>query len=97
PPAPAVEVTEHRIYKGWCEPCQKWHEAPVDFREQVLGQGRIGVRLASLIAYLRTVMACRCANSRMCCGPCMALRLAWENSWNSCIGSGSMRNQCLRV
>src|SRR5229473_4206255 len=56
PPPPAVEVTEHRIYKGWCSGCQKWHEAPVDFSEQVLGQGRIGVRLASMIAYLRTVM-----------------------------------------
>jgi transposase len=56
PPPPPVEVTEHRIYKGWCAGCQKWHEAPVDFSEQVLGQGRIGVRLASMIAYLRTVM-----------------------------------------
>lgn len=56
PPPPAVEVSEHRIYKGWCSNCQKWHEAPVDFSEQVLGQGRIGVRLASMIAYLRTVM-----------------------------------------
>jgi transposase len=56
PPPPKVEVTEHRIYKGWCTGCQKWHEAPVDFSEQVLGQGRIGVRLASIIAYLRTVM-----------------------------------------
>src|SRR5258707_2777944 len=56
PPPPAVEVTEHRIYKGWCTSCQKWYEAPVDFSEQVLGQGRIGVRLSSIIAYLRTVM-----------------------------------------
>jgi len=56
PPPPVVEVTEHRIYKGWCSSCQKWHEAPVDFHEQVIGQGRIGVRLASMIAYLRTVM-----------------------------------------
>jgi transposase len=56
PPPPVVEVTEHRIYKGWCAGCQKWYEAPVDFGEQVLGQGRIGVRLASMIAYLRTVM-----------------------------------------
>jgi transposase len=54
-PAP-VEVTEHRISKGWCAGCQKWQEAPVDFHDQVLGQGRIGVRLASLIATLRTVM-----------------------------------------
>ena len=56
PPPAAVEVTEHRIYKGWCTGCQKWYEAPVNFSEQVLGQGRIGVRLASMIAYLRTVM-----------------------------------------
>jgi len=56
PAPPPVEVTEHRIYKGWCAGCQKWYETPVDFHDQVLGQGRIGVRLASLIATLRTVM-----------------------------------------
>jgi transposase len=54
-PAP-VQVIEHRIYKGWCAQCQKWHEAPVDVHEQVLGQGRIGVRLARIIASLRTSM-----------------------------------------
>lgn len=56
PPPVPVEITEHRIFKGWCAGCQKWHEAPVDLRTEVLGQGRIGVRLASLIATLRTVM-----------------------------------------
>jgi transposase len=56
PPPPPVIVKEHRIYKGWCSNCQKWHETPVDLHEEVLGQGRIGVRLASLIATLRTVM-----------------------------------------
>jgi transposase len=56
PPPPPVEVTEHRIYKGWCSGCQKWYESPVDWHDQVIGQGRIGVRLASLIATLRTVM-----------------------------------------
>ena len=56
-PAPApVEVTHHRIYKGWCAGCHRWYEAPVDVQEQVVGQGRIGVRLASLVATLRTVM-----------------------------------------
>ena len=55
PPAP-VQITEHRIFKGWCAGCQKWHEAPVDVHAEVLGQGRIGIRLASLIATLRTVM-----------------------------------------
>jgi transposase len=56
PVPPPVEVTEHRIYKGWCAECQHWYETPVDVHEQVVGQGRIGVRLASLIATLRTVM-----------------------------------------
>jgi transposase len=56
PPPAAVEVREHQIYKGWCANCQRWHEAPVDLHDQVLGQGRIGHRLASLIATLRTVM-----------------------------------------
>jgi transposase len=56
PPPPQVTITDHHIYKGWCSACQKWHEAPVDLHEEVLGQGRIGVRLASLIATLRTVM-----------------------------------------
>jgi transposase len=56
PPPPPVEITQHRIFKGWCSGCQKWYEAPVDFHEQVLGQGRLGVRIASLIACLRTVM-----------------------------------------
>ena len=56
PAPPPVEVTEHRIYKGWCAGCQHWYEAPVEFHDQVIGQGRIGVRLASLIATLRTVM-----------------------------------------
>lgn len=54
-PAP-VEVTHHRIFKGWCGQCQQWHEAPVEFEGEVLGQGRLGVRLLSLIATLRSVM-----------------------------------------
>ena len=56
PPPPPIEVIHHRIYKGWCARCQKWHEAPVDVQEEVLGQGRIGVRLASMMAYLRAVL-----------------------------------------
>lgn len=56
PLPPPVEVIHHRIFKGWCAQCQKWQEAPVDLSAEVLGQGRIGVRLASLMATLRTVM-----------------------------------------
>jgi transposase len=52
--SPAVQITEHRIFKGWCAGCQKWQEAAVDLHAEVLGQGRIGVRLASTIASLRT-------------------------------------------
>ena len=54
-PSP-VEVIHHHLFKGWCGQCQKWHEAPVEFQSEVLGQGRLGVRLLSLIATLRSVM-----------------------------------------
>src|SRR5260370_18564023 len=47
PEPPPVEVTEHRIYKGWCAGWQHWYEAPVDFHDQVVGQGRNGLRLGS--------------------------------------------------
>jgi transposase len=57
PAPPPVEVTEYRVYKGWCNHCQKWHEAPFRLPEgQVIGQGRLGVRISTVIAYLRTVM-----------------------------------------
>lgn len=54
-PSP-VEVTEHVIYHGWCSQCQKWREAPLDVRAEVIGRGRMGVRLGSVIAYLRTML-----------------------------------------
>ena len=56
PPPPPVEVTEHVVYHGWCSECQHWREAPLEVSAQVLGQGRMGVKITSLIAYLRTVM-----------------------------------------
>ncbi len=51
-----MEITEHQLYKGWCARCQKWHYASVDLNSQVIGQSRIGVRIASLIAYLHTAL-----------------------------------------
>jgi transposase len=51
-PAP-VEITEHRMLKRHCPVCDRWWTPRVDFGAQVLGQGRVGVRLVSLIAYLR--------------------------------------------
>ncbi len=56
PPPQTVQVTEHQLYKSWCPRCEKWHQAHVDLSSQVIGQGRIGVRIASLIAYLRTTL-----------------------------------------
>jgi transposase len=56
PPPPPIEVTEHVIYHGWCSQCGTWREAAVDVSREVVGQGRIGVKLTSVIAYLRTVM-----------------------------------------
>jgi transposase len=56
-PAPQpVEVIEHQVIKRWCPQCQKWHSPQLDLSGQVFGQGRIGVRVASLVAYLRTTL-----------------------------------------
>jgi transposase len=56
PPPPPIAVTEHVIYHGWCSQCGTWREAPLDVSGEVIGQGRMGGRLTSVIAYLRTVM-----------------------------------------
>lgn len=74
PPPPPVEVTEHAICKGWCARCSKWHYASVDLGGQVIGQGRMGVRIAALIAHLRTSLrmpfyVCRCSSSKNTCIP----------------------------
>jgi transposase len=53
-PAPApVVITEHRLIKRQCPVCDRWWMPRVDWGGQVLGQGRCGVRLVSLVAYLR--------------------------------------------
>ncbi len=54
-PSP-VEITEHQVYQGWCSYGRRWQEAPLDMSGQVVGQGRIGVQLASLITHLRSVV-----------------------------------------
>lgn len=48
-----VEVIEHEIIKRWCPVCQAWQAPRINWQEQVVGQGRVGVRLAALIGYLR--------------------------------------------
>lgn len=54
PPPPPVVVTEHQLLKRYCPVCQRWQVPSPDWSGQVLGQGRLGVRLVSLLAYLRT-------------------------------------------
>jgi transposase len=56
PPPPAVVVTEHRVQRGWCSACARWHEAPLTLAGEAFGQGRLGVGIASLVAHLRTVL-----------------------------------------
>lgn len=51
-----IEVIEHRVIKRYCPHCQRWHRPTLDLQGHVLGQGRIGVRIVSLIAYLRTTL-----------------------------------------
>src|SRR4051812_16416159 len=51
-----VEVIEHQVIKRWCAWCHRWQAPTLDLEGQVLGQSRIGVRIASLVAYLRTTL-----------------------------------------
>jgi transposase len=53
PPTPVV-VVEHQIHKRYCPVCAASQTPRVSFAGIVLGQGRVGVRLASLIGTLRT-------------------------------------------
>lgn len=51
-----VEVIEHQVIKRWCPHCAGWCSPKLDLSGQVIGQRRIGVRIASLVAYLRTTL-----------------------------------------
>ncbi len=52
-PASPVEITEHVIYKRWCFHCKKQMKPTVDLSSSVVGKQRIGIRLMSLISFLR--------------------------------------------
>ncbi len=56
PPPQRVEVIEHQVVKRWCPHCERWRSPRLDLSGQVMGQGRIGVRVAALVAYLRTTL-----------------------------------------
>lgn len=54
-PQPVV-VNEHRVIKHWYPSCQCWHSPKLDLTGQVFRQGRIGVRIASLMDFLELVL-----------------------------------------
>jgi transposase len=56
PPPQPVDITEHQVIKRKCPHCDQWRAPHLDLRGTVIGQGRIGVRIAGLIAYLRTTL-----------------------------------------
>jgi hypothetical protein len=56
PPPQPVEVVEHQVIKRWCPCCNAWRSPTLDLTGQVLGQGRMGVRIIALIAYLVTTL-----------------------------------------
>jgi hypothetical protein len=56
PPPEPVEVIEHQVVKRWCPHCECWRSPQLDLSGQVFGQGRIGMRVAALVAYLRTTL-----------------------------------------
>jgi transposase len=49
-----VEIIEHQVIRGWCPCCHVWRSPQLDLQGQVFGQGRIGMRIAGLVVYLRT-------------------------------------------
>jgi transposase len=51
-----VEVIEHRVIKRFCPHCRRWRSPKLELRGQVLGQGRIGTHIASLVAFLALVL-----------------------------------------
>lgn len=56
PPPHPLEITDHQIIKRWCPKCEKWREPKVNLTNQVLGQGRLGLGIATLVAYLVNIL-----------------------------------------
>lgn len=56
PIAQPVQVVEHQVLKRYCPCCQRWREPHLDLSGEVLGQSRLGVRVMSLVAWLRTAL-----------------------------------------
>lgn len=75
-PPTAVEVVEHRILKRYCPVCGAWKTPAVSFAGLTLGQGRLGVRLASLIGTLRTIYRLPLAHIQRLLAQVYGLRLS---------------------
>lgn len=56
PPPQPVDITEHQVIKRKCPHCAEWRAPRLDVSGMVIGQGRIGVRIAGVIAYLRNTL-----------------------------------------
>lgn len=56
PVMPALQVVEHQVIKRWCPKCQAWHTPKLDLSDEVLGQGRMGHGIASMVSWLRTTL-----------------------------------------
>lgn len=56
PEPQSVEIIEHQVIKRFCPHCRRWRSPQLNLTGQVLGQGRLGVRIASLIALMALVM-----------------------------------------
>lgn len=52
-PIVSYKVVEHVIYRRWCFSCKRCMQPEVDLKGIVLGKGRVGINLASLIVTMR--------------------------------------------
>lgn len=75
-PAAPVSVVAHQILKRYCPACRAYKTPRVSFAGLVLGQSRIGVRLASLIGTLRTSYRLPLAQIRSLLAQVYGLRLS---------------------
>ncbi len=90
PPPQPVEVIAHQVVKRWCPHCARWRSPQLDLTGQVFGQGRIGVRIASVVAYLRTTLRLPNAAGAECRRRCMACTIARRDcrigAWSASTG-----------
>jgi hypothetical protein len=72
PPPQRVEVIEHQVIKRWCPHCGIWRSPRLDLSGQVLGRGRIGVRIASVVVNCGQGCGCQWGRSTHTWRRCMA-------------------------